>query len=99
MNEYKDARNLEGMTSLDDFLESEGVREEVDAAAIKRVIALQLQRAMDERRITKAAMAKLMDTSRAQVDRVLDPKSHNVTLETLARAAKVVGRTLKLELV
>lgn len=85
--------------TLDDFLDEEGIREEVTARAIKRVIALQLQEAMRDRKLTKAAMAELMDTSRAQLSRVLDPEEFNVTLDTLTRAAKVVGRKLRVELV
>ena len=69
------------------------------ARAIKRVIALQLQEAMTARRMTRAAMAEQMETSRAQLARVLDPNEFNVTLDTLARAAKVLGRSLKVELV
>ena len=84
---------------LDDFLDEEGIREEVTARAIKRVIALQLQEAMRDRKLTKAAMAELMETSRAQLARVLDPEEFNVTLDTLTRAAKVVGRKLRVELV
>lgn len=98
MKAETELRTLEEHTTLDDFLREEGVYEEVNARAIKRVIALQLQEAMRERKITKAAMAKMMDTSRAQLDRVLDPTAFNVTIETLARAAKIVGRTLKVEL-
>jgi len=86
-------------SSLDDFLEAEGVREEFEALAIKEVIAWQIMQAMEERKISKARMAQLMNTSRAQIDRLLDPSSGNVTLETLARAAQVVGRHLRLELV
>ena len=86
-------------SSLDDFLEAEGVREEFEALAIKEVIAWQIMQAMAERKISKARMAQLMNTSRAQIDRLLDPSRGNVTLETLARAAQVVGRHLRLELV
>ena len=68
------------------------------ARSAKRVIAPQAQEAMRERNLTKAAMAERMGASRAQLDRVLDPAAFNVRLETLARAAKVVGRTLKVEL-
>jgi len=87
------------LTSLDDFLEQEGIRAQVDAIAVKRVIALQLQRAMEERHLSKSAMAKLMDTSRAQLERVLDPSAYNITLDTLTRAAKVVGREIRVQLV
>ena len=87
------------LTSLDDFLDQQGIREEVTAAAIKRIIALELRDAMKSKKITKVAMAQEMHTSRKQLDRVLDPDEHNVTLATLARAAKTVGRKLKVELV
>lgn len=91
-------RSYEGLTSLDDFLDKEGIREEVTARAIKRVIALQLQQAMIEQKLSKARMAELMETSRAQLARILDPEEFNVTLDTLARAAKVLGRRLSVEL-
>jgi DNA-binding Xre family transcriptional regulator len=89
----------EGWTSLDDFLDEEGIREEVTARAIKRVIALQLQQAMIDQKLSKARMAELMETSRAQLARILDPDEYNVTLDTLARAARVLGRRLSLELI
>jgi antitoxin HicB len=92
------ANPYEGLTSLDEFLDEEGIREEVTARAIKRVIALQLQQAMDEQKLSKARMAELMQTSRAQLARILDPEEFNVTLDTLARAAKVLGRRLSVEL-
>jgi transcriptional regulator with XRE-family HTH domain len=65
---------------------------------MKRVIALQLQEAMREKKLSKARMAEMMETSRAQLARILDPEEHNVTLDTLARAAKVLGRRLSVEL-
>ena len=88
----------EGWTSLDEFLDEEGIREEVAARAIKRFIALQLQQAMVDKRMSRARMAELMETSRAQLARILDPEEFNVTLDTLARAAKVLGRRLSVEL-
>jgi transcriptional regulator with XRE-family HTH domain len=66
--------------------------------AIKEVIAWQIQEAMKARKLSKARMAALMHTSRAQLDRLLDPARGNVTLETLQRAAHVLGRQLKVEL-
>ncbi|WP_254447573.1 helix-turn-helix domain-containing protein [Sphingomonas sp. ID1715] len=84
---------------MDQFLDEDGIREEVTAAALKRVIAFALREAMQAERLTKATMAERMSTSRKQLDRVLDPNEHNVTLETLARAAHSVGKTLKVELV
>jgi antitoxin HicB len=98
MTETKAPRNLAELESLDTFLDAEGIREEVTARAIKRVSALQLREAMKERHLTKAAMAELMETSRAQLARVLDPEEFNVTLDTLTRAARVVGRRLRVEL-
>ena len=92
-------RDPSGFGTLDDFLDEEGIREEVTLRAVKSVIALQLRQAMKDRNLTLSAMAREMDTSRAQLNRVLDPDAANVTLETLSRAAKVVGRGLKVELV
>jgi antitoxin HicB len=80
------------------LLEERGIREEVTAAAVKAVIARQIAEEMKKQRITKARMAGLMQTSRAQVDRLLDPDNDSATLETLMRAARVVGRELRLEL-
>lgn len=98
MAEAKKSDPYEGFTSLDEFLDEEGIREEVTARAIKRVIALQLQQAMAEQKLSKARMAELMETSRAQLARILDPDEFNVTLDTLARAARVLGRRLSVEL-
>lgn len=84
---------------FDDFLNQEGIFDEVQSVAIKRVLAWQLGQAMKEHKLTKAAMAKRMDTSRAQLDRLLDPDDDSVTLATLTRAAAVVGRKVRLELV
>ena len=86
-------------SSFESWLEEEGIRDEVTNAAIKSLIALQLAEAMKESGITKVAMAREMKTSRAQLDRLLDPDNGNVTLDTLQRAAKIVGRELRLELV
>lgn len=86
-------------SSLDDFLKEDGLYEEVTARALKRVIARQLGALMREERLTKTMLAKRMQTSRAQLDRVLDPDNESVTLGTLTRAAHAVGRKLRLELV
>ncbi len=86
-------------SSFDSWLEEEGLREEVTAAAIKAVIAHQLAREMKKRRITKKRMAELMKTSRAQVDRLLDPTNGSATIESLQRAARIVGCELRMELV
>lgn len=84
--------------TLDDVLNEDGINEQVTAIAVKRVIAWQLQQAMMERNITKTEMAARMETSRQQLSRILNPNDNNVTLETLQRAAKAVGRTLRFEL-
>jgi antitoxin HicB len=86
-------------SSFDDFLKQEGIYEEVTARAIKRVIARQLDALMEDEGITKSELAKRMKTSRAQLDRLLDPENESVTLGTLTRAAQAVGRQLKMELV
>ncbi len=86
-------------STLDDFLREEGIYEEVTTAAIKKVIAWQLGEEMKNKRITKKRLAELMHTSRAQIDRILDPDKGNVTIETLQRAASLLGRQLRLELV
>jgi hypothetical protein len=84
-------------SSLEDFLAEDGLKERT-SAAVKRVIAWQLQEAMRQRNLTKKEMASLMATSRTQLDRVLNPDDGNVTIETLQRAARVVGRSIRLEL-
>ena len=86
-------------SSFDDFLREEGIYEEVTARAIKRVIARQLGVLMQEQGLTKSELAKRMETSRAQLDRLLDPENESVTLGTLTRAAHAVGRNLRMELV
>ncbi len=81
-----------------DFLKEQGTLEDTTERAIKRVLAYQLATEMKRQNITKVEMARRLDTSRSQLDRLLDPEKDNVTLATLARAAKAVGRTLHLEL-
>ena len=79
-------------STFDSFLEEEGIREEVEAVAIKRVLAWQLEQAMQEQQKTKQAMAKQLKTSRSQLDRLLDPSNVTVTLDTIARAARALGK-------
>lgn len=86
-------------SSFDSFLEEEGILEEVQAVAIKRVIAWQLAEAMKAGKISKKAMAERMGTSRSQLDRLLDPENSAVHLQTIARAARAVGKRLKLEMI
>jgi len=79
-------------SSFDSFLEEEGIRGEVEAVAIKRVLAWQFERAMQKQRKTKREMAKQLRTSRSQLDRLLDPQNVSVTLDTITRAAKALGK-------
>jgi antitoxin HicB len=86
-------------SSFDSWLREEGIYEEVATAAIKRVLARQLEAAMKQRKLSKAEMARRMQTSRAALDRLLDPENGAVTLGTLTKAAQAVGREIRLELV
>jgi DNA-binding Xre family transcriptional regulator len=85
-------------SSFDSWLGEEGIREEVTATAIKRILARQVEAAMKEKNFSKAEMARRMHTSRAALDRLLDPEYEAVTLSTLRKAATAVGRELPLEL-
>jgi len=85
-------------SDFDDFLEEEGILEEVEAAAIKKVIACMIAQTMAEANITKTEMAKRMDTSRTQLDRLLNPNCHSVTLITLTKAASAVGKRISISL-
>ena len=81
-------------SSFASFLEEEGMREEVEAVAIKRVLAWQLSQEMGRQRKTKRAMARELETSRSQLDRLLDPENISVSLETMSRAARALGKSL-----
>src|ERR1700737_3784771 len=81
-------------STFDSFLEEEGIREEVEAVAIKGVLAWQLSQAMKEQRKTKQAMARQLRTSRSQLDRLLDPQNVSVTLDTIARVPRALGKRL-----
>ena len=85
-------------SSLDNFLKEEGIYEEAQALAIKEVVVWQLTEAMQQQSLSKARLAALLQTSRSQVDRLLDP-TRDVTLSTLQRAAALVGRKLQINLV
>jgi antitoxin HicB len=93
-----DKKNPHWGTRLDEFLAEDGIREAAKAEALTRVVAWQLSQEMKRQGITKAVLAERMHTSRAQVDRILKAKG-NVTIESLQRAAALVGRELRLELV
>jgi predicted XRE-type DNA-binding protein len=85
-------------SSIDEFLQEEGILDEAQTQAIKEVVAWQLAEAMKKRKISKARMAKLLRTSRTQVDRILDP-TNDITLSSLQRAAAIVGRRVTIQLV
>lgn len=94
----KETEKGRSRSSFDGFLKEQGTYEETTEQAVKRVIACQLAKAMKESGINKIEMAKQLKTSRSQLDRLLDPENDKVTLAALSRAAKAVGRTLRLEL-
>jgi predicted XRE-type DNA-binding protein len=86
-------------SSFEDFLREEGTLEETTNRAIKRVLARQLQQLMTQQGLSKSEMARRMRTSRPALERLLDPDNEAVTLNTLQKAAKAVGRELRLELI
>lgn len=86
-------------SSFDDFLAEEGLLESSEAVATKRVLAFQLAKAMEEQQLSKSDMARRMKTSRSALDRLLDPASPSLTLLTLERAARVLGKKLRIEMV
>ena len=81
-----------------DFLQEEGILEDVEERAMKQALALQLQELLKQNSLTKVEMAARMKTSRAAVDRLLDVSNTSVTLATLGKAARALGRTIKIEL-
>lgn len=92
-------RSTKNLTTLDDFLADEGKRDAFEAIAMKETLAWQLEKAMKAKKLSRSVLAKRMNTSRTQVGRLLDPTDGNITLATLHRAARTVGRTIKVELV
>jgi predicted XRE-type DNA-binding protein len=86
-------------SSFDSFLQEQGWLQEAEAVAIKRVIAWQLDKAMKEKKLSKKAMAERLHTSRSQVDRLLDPQNTAVSLSTITKAAGVVGKTIRVQMV
>lgn len=85
-------------SSLDDFLREEGILEEVNEAALRKVVAWQIKTQMKANDISKAELARRMETSRSQVDRILAGNDPGIRLDTLERAAAAVGCTLHVEL-
>ena len=99
MKKTRKGKNPHIGESFDSFLKEEGIYESVQTTAVKRVLAMQLEEAMREQKLSKVEMARRMKTSRVQLDRLLDPDNDSVTLATLRRAAAIVGREVRLELV
>lgn len=85
-------------SSFEDFLKEQGTYEDTTERAVKRVLAFQLAEEMKAKGITKVKMAEMLDTSRAQLNRLLDPTADNVTLSSLSKVAKMMGRSIHLEL-
>src|SRR5882672_6518178 len=95
----KEPRNAAGLSTLDELLVEDGTLEKFQAVAIKEVLAWQIQQAMKDQNLSRKRMAERMGTSRSQIGRLLDPKDGNVTLATLQRAAEIVGRKVRLDLI
>ena len=95
----KEKKNHHRGSSLRDLLKEDGVLEKVEATALKRAVALQFTKAVKETALTKREIARRMNTSRAVVDRLLDPHNSSATLSTLDKAARALGCRIKIELV
>ena len=91
-------RSADELSTLDAYLDEQGTRDTFQAAAIKEVLAWQIRRAMESEHLSQKKLAEKMGTSRSQISRLLDPTDGNVTLATLQRAAEILGRTLRLDL-
>jgi predicted XRE-type DNA-binding protein len=91
--------SIDGLPGLADLLRQEGKLGEFEALAVKQALASQIADAMKAQNLSRKRLAERMNTSRSQISRLLDPKDGNVTITTLQRAAKIVGRTLRVELV
>ncbi len=86
-------------SDFDEFLAEEGLLEEAEAVAVKRVLAYQIKEMMKEQHLSKAEMARRMNTSRAALERLLDPENRSVTLHTMDKAARSLGKRLRLTLI
>ena len=91
-------KNPRSGSTLEDLLRQDGIYEECKTDAIKAVLAYKLEEAMKQQKLSKAAMAQRMETSRSQLDRLLDPENESVTLQTMKKAAMAVGLKLELQL-
>ena len=95
----KKPRSTDGFSTLDDLLGEQGTREAFQAVAVKEVLAWQIEKAMSDQKLSRKRLAERMGTSRSQISRLLDPTDGNVTLSTLQRAAEILGRKVRLDLV
>jgi predicted XRE-type DNA-binding protein len=95
----KKPRSTDDFSTLDEFLGEQGTREAFQAVAVKEVLAWQIEQAMKTQKLSRKRLAERMHTSRSQISRLLDPKDGNVTLATLQRAAEILGRKVRLDLV
>jgi antitoxin HicB len=95
----KKPRSTGDLSTLDDLLGELGTREAFQAVAVKEVLAWQIEQAMNDQKLSRKRLAERMGTSRSQISRLLDPKDGNVTLSTLQRAAEILGRKVRLDLV
>ena len=86
-------------SSFDDFLEEENILAESDAIAIKRVVAFEVQKSMEEEHITKTEMAKRMNTSRSALTRLLDPLNNSITLATIETALAAIGKKIQIQII
>jgi hypothetical protein len=94
VRQKKASGSVHSGSTFDSFLEEEGILQEVETVAMKRVLAWQFEQAMQKQKKTKMAMARQLRTSRSQLDRLLDPQNASVSLDTIARAAKVLGKRI-----
>lgn len=85
-------------SDFSDFLAEEGLLAEVEVLALKRVVALQIQQALEQEKLTKTELAHRMKTSRAALDRILDPTNPSLTVASLGKAAAALGRKVELKL-
>jgi predicted XRE-type DNA-binding protein len=83
-------------SDFDDFLREEGIFEEIEAAAIKKVVACMVEQAIADNHLSKAEVARRMGTSRTQLDRLLDPANRSITLATIVKAARVLGKKISI---
>jgi hypothetical protein len=97
-NEHIEIKEKHIGSSFDDFLKDEGIYKEVVLAATKKALAIKLQKLMREKHISKMVLANKMNTSRSALDRLLDPDNTSVTLQSIGKAASVLGKTVVVDL-